>query len=126
LVVPEIGNAREYARFGWLALGSGAVLYAPFGIDGTNYSNYPLGAKDVDKNVIAAFAAPFRLVGPAVRDWAAIARLHPTWGTARGNDGADQSATLGRWTVTAQYGRWAFGEDDWTWIERDEHPLKDE
>jgi beta-galactosidase GanA len=126
LVVPEIGNAKEYARFGWMALGSGAVLYAPFGIDGTGYSNYPLGAKDVDKNVIAAFAAPFRLIGPVVNDWAAIAQLYPTWGTARGNDGADQSATLGRWTVTAQYGRWNFGEDDWTWIERDEPPLKDE
>ena len=27
--------------------------------------------------------------------------------------------------VTAQFARWAFGEDDWTWIARDEHPLKD-
>jgi beta-galactosidase GanA len=126
LLVPEIGNAKEYARFAWPAFGSGAVLFAPFGIDGTGYSNYPLGAKDVNGDVIEAFAAPYRLLGPASSEWATIARDLPTWGTARGADGADQSATLGRWTITAQYGRWSFGEDDWTWIQRDEHPLKDQ
>lgn len=126
LLVPEIGNAAEYARFVWPALGRGAVLYAPFGIDGTGYSNYPLGAKQVDDQLIAVFAAPYRLLGPAAREWAGIARDHPVWGTARGNDASDQSTTLGRWKVTAQYGRWSFGEDDWTWIERDPHPLADQ
>lgn len=122
LLVPELGNAAEYARFIWPALGSGAVLHAPFGIDGTGYSNYPLGAKALDDATLDAFAAPYRLLGPAARDWAAIARDHPIWGTARGKGGADQSTTLGRWKVTAQYGRWNFGEDDWTWIARDPHP----
>jgi len=126
LIVPEIGNAPEYARFAWQALGQGAVLFAPFGIDGTGYSNYPLGAKVVGDEVIDAFAAPFRLLGPAQREWAAIARDHQTFGTARGMDGSDQSTTMGRWKLTFQYGRWSFGEDDWTWIQRDEHPLKDE
>ena len=27
--------------------------------------------------------------------------------------------------MTAQFARWAFGEDDWTWIARDAHPLED-
>lgn len=126
LLVPEIGNAAEYARFVWPALGAGAVLYAPFGIDGTGYANYPLGAKQVDDRLIEAFAAPYRLLAPAARDWAAIARDHPVWGTARGKDAADQSATMGRWKITAQYARWSFGEDDWTWIERDPHPLADQ
>jgi beta-galactosidase GanA len=120
--VPELGNAAEYARFIWPALGSGAVLYAPFGIDGTGYSNYPLGAKALDDATLDAFAAPYRLLGPAARDWALIARDRPVWGAARGKDGADQSTTLGRWKVTAQFGRWNFGEDDWTWVERDPHP----
>ena len=125
LLVPELGNAAEFARFVWPALGQGAVLYAPFGIDGTGYSNYPLGAKQVDDAVFGAFAAPYRLLGPAARDWAAIARDHPTWGTARGKDGSDQSATFGRWKVTAQYARWNFGEDDWSWTQRDPHPNAD-
>ena len=122
LLVPELGNASDFARFVWPTLGQGAVLYAPFGIDGTGYSNYPLGAKEVDDAVFDAFAAPFRVLGPAAREWAAIARDHPLWGTARGKDGADQSTVLGRWKVTAQYARWNFGEDDWTWTERDPHP----
>jgi beta-galactosidase GanA len=125
LVVPEIGNAPEYARFAWTALGNGAVLFAPFGIDGTGYSNYPLGAKEVDDSVIEAFAAPYRLIGPVNRDWARIVASSPTWGTARGNDASDQARVMGRWQITAQYGRWNFGEDDWTWIARDDHPLAD-
>ena len=125
LLVPELGNAAEYARFIWPALGRGAVLYAPFGIDGTGYANYPLGAKKVDEPLIETFAAPYRLLAPAAREWAAIARDHTVWGTARGKDATDQSTTLGRWKITAQYARWSFGEDDWTWIERDAHPLAD-
>lgn len=125
LIVPEIGNAAEFARFVWPALGRGATMFTPFGIDGTGYSNYPLGAKVLDEPTLEAFAAANRLLGPAARDWARIASEHPTWGAAKGADGADRETTLGRWKVTAQFARWAFGEDDWTWIARDPHPLKD-
>ncbi|MXO70118.1 DUF5597 domain-containing protein [Alteraurantiacibacter buctensis] len=125
LVVPEIGNAAEYARFAWSAFGRGALLYAPFGMDGTAYVNYPLGAKALDEGVLGAFAAPYRLLGSAMSGWPLIAGERPLWGTARGNDGSDQSTTMGRWRLTAAYGRWAFGEDDWTWIPRDPHPLAD-
>ena len=125
LMVPEIGNAAEYARFIWPAMGRGAVMFSPFGIDGTGYSNYPLGAKELDENTLDAFAAPYRLFAQMPREWARIARDKPLWGTAKGDDGADQTRTMGRWQLTAQYGRWAFGEDDWTWIARDPHPLAD-
>ncbi len=125
LMVPEIGNAPEYARFIWPAMGRGAVLFAPFGIDGTRYSNYPLGAKQLDDDTLEAFAAPYRLFGQMPREWARIAREHSLWGTAKGEDGADQTHLMGQWKLTAQYARWAFGEDDWTWIERDPHPLAD-
>lgn len=123
LMVPEIGNAAEYARFIWPAMGRGAVMFSPFGIDGTGYSNYPLGAKELDEDTLEAFAAPYRLFAQMPREWARIARDEPLWGTAKGEDGAHQTHTMGRWALTAQYGRWAFGEDDWTWIARDPHPL---
>ena len=125
LLVPEIGNALEYARFVWPALGHGTVMFTPFGIDGTGYSNYPLGAKVLDDATLEAFAGPFRLLGPAARDWARIAADNPIWGVAKGADGADRETAFGRWKATAQFARWSFGEDDWTWIERDAHPLKD-
>ncbi len=123
LMVPEIGNGAEYARFIWPAMGRGAVLFSPFGIDGSGYSNYPLGAKELDEETLEAFAAPYRLFAQMPREWARIARDRPLWGTAKGEEGADQTHRMGRWQLTAQYGRWAFGEDDWTWIARDPHPL---
>jgi beta-galactosidase GanA len=126
LIVPEIGNAREYARYAWVAFGQGGVMFAPFGIDGTGYSNYPLGAKEVDDEVIEAFAAPYRLLGPSMREWAAIAKDAETWGTTRVANEPDQDVVMGNWRIKFQYARWSFGEDDWTWIERDDHPLKDE
>ena len=125
LIVPEIGNAAEFARFVWPALGHGTAMFTPFGIDGTGYSNYPLGAKVLDEATLEAFAAVNRLLGPAARDWARVASDNPTWGAARGADGADRETVFGRWKVTAQFARWQFGEDDWTWLARDEHPLKD-
>lgn len=125
LTVPEIGNAAEYARFFWAALGRGALGFAPFGMDETGYINYPLGAKTLDDTTIEAFAAPYRLFASMARAWAGLAATHPTWGTAKGADGADQTGTLGAWKVTAQYGLWQFGERDWTWIKTDPSPAKD-
>jgi beta-galactosidase GanA len=49
LMVPEIGNAREFARYFYGALGRGAIGYAPFGMDDTGYVNYPLGARSLDE-----------------------------------------------------------------------------
>ncbi|MGP7795534.1 GH35 family beta-galactosidase [Sphingomonas sp. CLY1604] len=106
LMVPEIGNAAEFARFFWLALGRGAIGFSPFGMDGTGFSNYPLGAQIVDEATFAKFAEPYGLFAPMARDWASIAQKHATWGFAKGDDAADQSKVMGTWTVTAEYGLW--------------------
>ncbi|MFC3100041.1 DUF5597 domain-containing protein [Altererythrobacter lauratis] len=126
LMVTEIGNAAEYARFVWPAMGRGAVLFSPFGMDHTGYSNYPLGAKLLDEATLEAFAAPFRLFASAGPEWARIAADRPIWGVARGNSRANESTVMGRWRLTAQFGSWAFGEDGWTWIATDPHPLADQ
>jgi beta-galactosidase GanA len=122
LFVPETGNASEYARFFWAVIGRGGIGFAPFGMDQTGYSNYPLGAQRLDDETIHAFAGPYRLFAPIARDWARIAFERPTWGVARNSDGSDQSQVLGRWRITAQFGLWQFGERDWTWIETQPHP----
>ena len=124
LFVPEIGQASEFARFLWPALGRGAIGFAPFGMDTTGYSNFPLGAKQLDDETLEAFASKYRLLGPIARDWARLAFRHPTWGVAKPADGSDQSGVLGRWRITAMYGLWEFGERDWTWIDMPEHPNK--
>ena len=122
LFVAETGNALEYARFFWPTLGRGAIGFVPFGMDATGYSNYPLGARELDSETFEAFAAPYRLLAPIARDWARLAFAHPTWGVAKAGDGADQSTVMGRWRVTAQFGLWSFGEREWTWIETEPHP----
>jgi len=122
LMVPETGNSIEYARFFWPVIGRGAIGFSPFGMDRTDYYNYPLGAERLDAETIEAFAAPFRLFAPIARDWARLAFEHPAWGVAKGVDGADQSTIMGRWRVTAQFGLWQFGERDWTWIETRPNP----
>ena len=124
LMVPETGNAAEYARFFWAVLGKGAIGFAPFGMDATGYSNYPLGAKALDDETIEAFASKYRLFRPIQRQWARIAATRPVWGVAKGADSADQSEAMGRWRVTAQFELWEFGERDWTWIKSDPHPTK--
>lgn len=125
LFVPENGNAPEYSRFLWAALGRGAIGWAPFGMDATGYSNFPLGAKQLDPPTIEAFASKYAVLAPAARDWAKLSFEHPTAGFAKPKDGADQTATLGRWKITAMYGMWEFGERDWTWIDMPPNPKKD-
>jgi beta-galactosidase GanA len=124
LFVAETGNAAEYARFFWPTIGKGGIGFAPFGMDATGYSNYPLGAKTLDAATIDAFGSKFQLFRPIAREWARIASTSPAWGAAKAPDAADQSHVFGRWRVTAQFELWEFGERDWTWIKTDPHPTK--
>jgi len=113
LFIPETGNDVPFARFFWLALGNGTIGWSPFGMDATGYFNFPLGAKQLDAETLAAFEAKFALIAPIARDWAKLAYEHPTAGFAKPQDASDQSAVLGRWKVRARYGLWAFGQPEW-------------
>jgi beta-galactosidase GanA len=116
LFVPETSNAVTAARFFWAALGRGAIGWAPFGMDATNYSNYPLGARKLDAATIEAFAAPYRLFKPIASDWASIASKHPTWGSSKTSAG-QETTSMGRWKITATYGRNNFDLPAWPGME---------
>jgi len=124
LMVPETGNSVDHSRFFWSALGRGAIGYAPFGMDETGYSNYPLAARNLGDAEVEAFASKYRVFAPIASIWARIAAGSPTWGTAKAADAADQSTVMGRWRVTAQYELWQFGEREWTFLKSDPHPAK--
>lgn len=47
MFVPETGNAPEYARYFFTALGHQAIGFSPFGMDQTGYVNAPLGAPKI-------------------------------------------------------------------------------
>jgi len=112
LFVPETSNAQWAPRYFWAALGRGAIGWAPYGMDSTGYSNYPLGARTVDAATIEQFAALFRLFRPIASDWAAVALHHPTWGTAKNSTGAD-STVMGRWKIDVAYGKNNFDIAEW-------------
>lgn len=122
LMVPEIGNALDYGRFLWPALGRGAIGFAPFGMDATGFFNYPLGAKALDAATMEAFSGPYAMLAPMARDWARIAFENPVWGTAKG--AKTQAKVFGRWQIAAEYGLWQMGEPGWSsWNKIDPHPL---
>ncbi len=107
LFVPETSNATWAARYFWPSIGRGAIGWATFGTDATDYSNYPLGVRTLDAPTIGAFAAAFGLFRPIAQDWARIAAVHPTWGSAKNKAGED-STVMGRWKVGILYGKNSF------------------
>ncbi len=113
LMVPEIGNSLLFARYFYEAIGRGAIGFAPFGMDRSGYFNYPLGAKALDEKVIGAFALPYAMIGSIMRDWARLSYAHPTWGSAKPDDGSPVATIMGNWKITGEWGQWQFGMKEW-------------
>jgi beta-galactosidase GanA len=126
LMVPEIGNARLFARYFYAAVGRGAIGFSPFGMDDTGFFNYPLGASALDGATLDAFALPYSTFAAMQREWARIAFEHPTWGTAKPDNGAPVSTTMGDWTISASWGEWQFGMKDWIWLKSEPAPWASE
>jgi hypothetical protein len=81
-------------------------------MDGTSYTNFPLGAEKLDDETIRAFSEPFTLFRPIASDWARIAFENPTWGAAKDANGGDQLTVMGRWKITTQFGLWQMKDRD--------------
>lgn len=140
LFVAEIGNALPFARYFYSTLGAQGIGFAPFGMDHTDYANYPLGAKALDNHVIETFAEAYKLVRPMARVWAKLSFEGKVWGlsepdapdqavknlwNAKGSESQDvaqsvskergahytQSLDLGLWNVDVTYGRAMFWVD---------------
>jgi beta-galactosidase GanA len=122
LMVPEIGNARSFARYFYAAIGRGAIGFSPFGMDDTGYFNFPLGATALDAATLDAFAKPYGVFAGMQREWALIAFEHPTWGAAKPDDDAPATTIMGEWSITASWGEWQFGLKSWSWLKSDPAP----
>ncbi|MBW4329642.1 DUF5597 domain-containing protein [Stakelama sp. CBK3Z-3] len=125
LMVPEIGNAAEYARYFYKAMGLGAIGFSPFGMDDTGYFNYPLGAQSLDDDTLDAFASKYAAFEAMGRNWSRIAFTHPTWGASKPDDGSGQSTVMGKWKISTSYGEWQFGEKDWDFLDQTPPPWAD-
>lgn len=113
LMVPEIGNSVDYARFFWDALGRGAIGFSPFGMDQTGYFNYPLGARALDGSV-NGFARIYQLFAPMQAVWASAAAEGRVRAAGEPTDPAakhTRELALGRYKATLGFGQHQFGFD---------------
>lgn len=113
LMIVEIGNSADLARYFFAALGNRTLGFSPFGFDYTDYANYPLGAKAINAETIAPFAENYRIVGPMDREWAKLAFENNVWGVSEPDDHKAQSINMGRWSVKVEYQLWPFGLPEW-------------
>lgn len=127
LFVAEIGNDQPYARYFFSTLGQQGIGFAPFGMDYTDYVNFPLGAKDMSDATIKPFADNYALMESWSSTWAELSFSTETWGVAEPLNTAEDQAVwnaevsaalaqekskqytqeldLGRWNATVTYGR---------------------
>ena len=134
LFVSEIGNDQPYARYFFSTMGKQGIGFAPFGMDYTGYSNFPLGAKHYSPEAFEPFAEIYRLMAPWAHVWAKLSFENHTWGFAEPVDtfGENkkiwnaqaskqeqaqqakkyiQHADMGLWDVEVSYGRPMFWID---------------
>ena len=109
LFVPEMGNAKHYARYLYQILGRGAIGVSPFGVDYADYSNYPLGSKLKDKTMAEPFGQVYAAFRPMTQLWGQWALEGRTYGIAEGDDRKPQSLEMKNWGVTASFREWQFG-----------------
>jgi beta-galactosidase GanA len=114
LMVPEMSNAATYARYIYQILGRGSMGVSPFGMDYTDYNNFPLGSKISGKEMIEPFGKIFAVFRSMQRPWAQWAFEGKTYGLAEGDDRKDQLLTLAHnWQLKASFREWQFGERSW-------------
>jgi beta-galactosidase GanA len=113
LAVPEMGNAADYVRYSYLVLGRGAINFSPFGIDYSDYSNFPLGHKAADKTMVEPFGKIFAVFRPMERQWSKWAFEGRTYGVAEGDDRAPQTVDMKGWKATISFREWQFGEREY-------------
>lgn len=111
LFVAETGNDVVYARYVFATLGQQGIGFSPFGMDYTKYSNWPLGAKAINADTIAPFAANYALLAPLGSLIAKLSFEGKVWGASEPDEIHEQTLDLGDWRARVSYGRPQFGVD---------------
>ena len=109
---PRSATIRCSRATSTMCSGAQALGIVPFGIDYTGYSNYPLGAKNIDE-AIEAFARPYRLLAPMARDWARLSFEKRVWGAGEPDDHGQPQARPRPLDRHAGFNEWQFGMKEW-------------
>lgn len=100
LLVPETSGQAPNARYFYVAVGDGAIGYAPFGMDYTRLASVPA----VTPDNMTAFGLNYAAFGPMDRE---IARLNfegKIQADAEETGRPPQTFTFGNWQATVSYG----------------------
>lgn len=112
LFVAEIGNDQPYARYFFSVLGKQGIGFSPFGLDYSDYVNYPLGAREINDEAFQPFAENYKLLRPMADVWARLSFENKVWGVSEPDgDHHTQKLDLGLWDATITYGRPMFWID---------------
>ena len=109
LLIPETANHPAFARYFFMALGHGAIGWAPFGIDYTGYNNAPLGGDTGTPDKLEPFALNYRIVGPMMREVARLNFEGRLKATAEEPGVPAQTLDFGKWRAVVTYGLPFFG-----------------
>ncbi|MGH9764814.1 MAG: DUF5597 domain-containing protein, partial [Blastocatellia bacterium] len=101
-----------YPRYFFEALGHQAIGWATFGLDYTGYSNAPLGAPKVTKELVAEYALNYELISPISREVALLNFEGKAQAVAEEKNRPSQTLDFGPWTATVSYGLPQFGSGD--------------
>ena len=113
LLVPEMANSADMARYIYQILGRGSLGVAPFGVDYADYTNFPLGSQLTDRRMSEPYARVFAVFRPMQRLWATWALESRTHGVAEGEDRKPQTIMLKNWKATVSYRLWQLGDEGW-------------
>jgi hypothetical protein len=109
LFVAETGSKQPYARYLFAVLGHQGIGFAPFGVDFSGYSNFPLGARVVDGKTLAPFALEYGLIAPMAPELAQMSFAGNLIGVSEDSAVHVQTIPLGRWRAVVSYGLPMFG-----------------
>jgi hypothetical protein len=109
LLIPETGNAAEYARYVFAAIGQGAIGWSPFGLDLTGYSNQTSGPETMEAEALKPFARQYALLAPIARRLAEGNLAGKVRGSSEDAENHTQTLSFERWKAVLQYGMPLFG-----------------
>ncbi len=109
LLIPETGNSPAYPRYVYVAIGEGAIGWAPFGLDLTRYSNEPAGPQAMEASALKPVAEQYALLAPIARRIAKANLEGKVVGVSENPDLHTNEIPLGRWDVVVKYGMPSFG-----------------
>ena len=104
LMVPEIGNSPEYARYFFAALGNQTIGYSPFGLDYSHSVIDSPAALAQAEAALTPMALNYQAIGPMQRQIARWNFEGKVQAAVQREDGSPAVLTCGKWNANISFG----------------------